>query len=175
MFGRIRNHARKVALAAGLAAAGVAVTAAPAHASGTPVYVITSTLSSLAVDVSGGSTGSGAAVIQWPRNGGQNQEWTLTSGSYGWQIVNYNSNLCLSLVSAAGGAGTSLVQYPCVDQPYMEWTFEGANTNTANIIRNAASRQVVDIPGGSGTWGTQLDQWPGNGGPNQTFWFTKVA
>jgi Ricin-type beta-trefoil lectin domain/Glycosyl hydrolases family 43 len=55
-----------------------ALAAVGAYTSGTDRgYELTSLESGLVVDVSGGSTAAGAAVIQWPTNGGSNQEWTL--------------------------------------------------------------------------------------------------
>jgi hypothetical protein len=40
-------------------------------------YELANLGSGLVADVSGGSTSAGANVIQWPTNGGANQEWTL--------------------------------------------------------------------------------------------------
>lgn len=40
-------------------------------------YQLVALNSGLAVDVTGGSTSNGAAVIQWPGNGGANQHWTI--------------------------------------------------------------------------------------------------
>jgi hypothetical protein len=31
------------------------------------------------------------------------------------------------------------------------------------------------VPGGTGNWGAQLDQWPANGNPNQNFWFYQLS
>jgi endoglucanase len=168
---------RKAALVGGLAAVLVGVAALPAQAQpqGTQVYRLTSTLASLALDVAGGSTDSGAPVVQWPVNGGQNQEWTLSGGSYGWKIVNYNSGDCLAVQGASTDAGAPLVQYPCADVKYMEWGFEQALSTGIYVLRNANSNLVVDIPGGTGNWGTQLEQWPSNTGPNQTFALYQVA
>jgi hypothetical protein len=41
-------------------------------------YELANLGSGLVVDVSGGSTSAGGQVIQWPTNGGANQEWTLS-------------------------------------------------------------------------------------------------
>jgi hypothetical protein len=174
MFELIHRQSRKLAAAIGIATVLVLGTALPAHAAANPIYRIT-TLASLTVEVSGGSTASGGPVIQWPINGGQNQEWTVLGKSYGAWIVNVNSGKCLSVAGASLSAGANLVQYPCADVAYQEWTFEAANSGTANIIRNANSHQVIDVPGGTGNWGTQLIQWPSGGTPNQNFWFTQLA
>ncbi len=169
----IQRHGRKLAAAGVVAAALTVGTALPASASPT-IYRIT-TVASLAVEVSGSSGDDGAAVIQWPINGGQNQEWTLVSKSYGSWFVNYASGKCLSVRGGDTSAGAALVQYPCIDVAYEEWTWEPVNSGTAYVLRNAGSHQVVDVPGGTGNWGAQLDQWPSNGNPNQYFWFSYVA
>ncbi|WP_225801047.1 RICIN domain-containing protein [Streptomyces sp. NK15101] len=42
------------------------------------------------------------------------------------------------------------------------------------IMKNQASGMCLDVPGGTGNWGTQLIQWPCNGGANQKFYFDEV-
>lgn len=169
----IHRHGPKLASATAIAAALAVGTALPAHASPT-VYRIT-TLASLALDVSGASGDDGAAVIQWPVNGGQNQEWTLVAKTYGSWFVNYSTGKCLSVRGGDTSAGAALVQYTCIDVAYEEWTWEPVNSGTAYLLRNASSHQVADVPGGTGNWGAQLDQWPSTGNPNQYFWFANVA
>jgi hypothetical protein len=44
------------------------------------IYKITTT-AALALDVSGGVTGNDAPVIQWPQNGGGNQQWRVVPAS----------------------------------------------------------------------------------------------
>jgi hypothetical protein len=41
-------------------------------------YELTNLNSGQVVDVTGGSTTAGAAVDQWPTDGGANQKWTLS-------------------------------------------------------------------------------------------------
>jgi hypothetical protein len=169
----IHRQGRTLAAATAVAAALVVGTALPAHAA-PRVYRIT-TVATLAVDLAGSSTDSGAAVIQWPITGGQNQEWTLVGKTYGSWLVNYSTGKCLSVVGASTSAGARLTQYVCGDVDYEEWTREPVNSGTAYVLRNAYSHQVIDVPGGTGNWGTQLEQWPANGSPNQYFWFEAVA
>ena len=170
MFERIRRNSRRVAGAAAIAAMAAVGIAWPAHASG-QVYRIT-TVATLAVDVAGSSTSALAHVVQWPINGGLNQEWTLEEHPGGSWIVNVNSGQCLSVGSKNAGEG--VVQYPCIDDPTDEWKFEPVNSGTAFVIRNAYSDLVLDVPRGTGNWGTQLIQWPANGNPNQFFWFYRL-
>ncbi|MFG1643265.1 RICIN domain-containing protein [Amycolatopsis sp. NPDC049252] len=169
----IQRHGRKLATVTAAAAALAVGTALPAHAA-PAVYRIT-TVATLAVDVAGSSSDAGAAVIQWPINDGQNQEWTLVGKTYGSWLVNYATGKCLSVPGASLAAGAPLVQYPCSDVAHEEWALEPVDSGTAYVLRNANSHQVIDVPGGTGNWGTQLEQWPSNGNPNQYFWFYTVA
>jgi ricin-type beta-trefoil lectin protein len=169
----IHRQGRKLAATTAFVAALALGTALPAHAA-PRVYRIT-TVATLAVEVSGSSKDSGAAVIQWPINSGQNQEWTLVGKTYGSWLVNYSTGKCLSVAGASTSAGARLTQYVCGDAAYEEWTLEPVNSGTAYLLRNAGSHQVIDVPGGTGNWGTQLEQWPSNGNPNQYFWFQSVA
>jgi hypothetical protein len=175
MFERIHRHGRKLTAAAGIATTLALGTAVPADAATPPVYRIT-TSASLAVEIPGGTTTSGAPVNQWPINGGRNQEWTLQAKTYGAWIVNVETGKCLSVgLGAPLSAGTGLVQYPCTDQAFEEWTFVPVNSGTAYMIRNVNSGMVMDVPGGTGNWGTQFIQWPNGGTPNQTFWFYQLS
>lgn len=66
-------------------------------------YTIVNHKTGWVVDVDGQSTAAGAAVIQWPANGGLNQEWRLGAGAGGGFVLqNANSNLVLGV--AASGA-----------------------------------------------------------------------
>ncbi|MFI8080866.1 RICIN domain-containing protein [Kitasatospora sp. NPDC086009] len=69
---RIASAAAVLAATAGLA---VAAPAAPARADTPSVFQLVNAASGKCLDVSGGSTADGAAVIQWARTGGTNQGW----------------------------------------------------------------------------------------------------
>ena len=58
------------------------------------VHVLTNQNSGMAMDVAGASTAAGALVIQWPANGGTNQEWTLQpTGGNIFTVRNVNSGM----------------------------------------------------------------------------------
>jgi hypothetical protein len=171
---RPRVRRRMAAAAAALTGAALLGMPSPAHAAPT-VYRIT-TLGSLAVDVSGGSHGDGAAVIQWGVNGGANQEWTLQGYSDGSvSFVNYNSNKCLQVQGGSTGDGAPLVQWYCNGGAPQRFFLDQVDVAGAYHLRNVNSGKVAEVPGWSAAWGTQLDQWTSNGGGNQNFYFTRVA
>ena len=178
MLSNVRRYARWLATAGAAGTIAAVSTVSPASADTAQpghVYRIT-TNASLALDVSGASQGENAAVIQWPVNGGPNQSWRLqqlTDGSD--YIINLNSGKCLSVNGPSLDAGAALVQYTCYGAPTQKWYLEPVNSGTEYTIRSAASTNVVDVPGGSVSWGTQLEQWYANAGSNQQFFFTTLA
>ncbi|MFD1077161.1 RICIN domain-containing protein, partial [Longispora fulva] len=70
-------------------------------------YTITNVASGLCVDVYGGSTSAGAAVIQWTCTNGANQRWRVTGGT----IMAVHSSLVLTI----GGAGDGAVATQAAD------------------------------------------------------------
>ncbi|HKN52363.1 MAG TPA: RICIN domain-containing protein [Amycolatopsis sp.] len=172
MFERIRRNSRRVAGAAAIATMAAVGIAWPAHADTPTIYRIT-TLATLALDVSGGSHHVLAPVIQWPINGGRNQEWTLENRAGGLWIRNVESDQCLTVLDRTAGSG--LVQYPCMDERNEEWNLTPVNSGTAAVFTSVDSGMAVDVPRGTGNWGTQLIQWPVNGFPNQNLWLQPIA
>lgn len=61
------------------------------------------------MDVEGGSTASGARVLQWACHGGANQVFDWRDG----MLVARHSNQCLDFGGDAAADGTGLVQRPC--------------------------------------------------------------
>lgn len=123
--------------------------------------------SGLALDVNGGSTVNGAGIIQWPQNGGNNQQWQITNNGGGYyKVTNRNSGLALDVNSSSTANGASIIQ----------WTWNGGNnqqwqlTATSDGIYKAINRNsslALDVNGASVTNGAGIIQWPWNSGNNQ--------
>jgi hypothetical protein len=162
------------------ALAGTAALVPAANADVAPyhTYRITTT-ASLALDVEGGATGNGASVIQWPLNGGSNQEWrVLPSSVAGYQMIqNVNSDKCLTL-PFQGDAGTGLNQYGCdANATDQQWAIDSELVNGWGghlIYSGLQNGNAVDVPGGTIDWGTQIVAWPFHHGVNQTFYFNQL-
>jgi hypothetical protein len=168
-------------LVALLAIAGSAIAVSPAAAAGidtSKTYRIT-TSTSLALDVAGASRGDGAAVIQWGINGGANQQWRFVPlGGTHYNIVNVNSGKCLTAPGGSTAPGTGLVQWVC-GRAGQDWlgSFLSWGTSTSNQVVTFTlgnSQIAMDVPGGSGLWGTQLATWYVNGGANQSMFLTPL-
>lgn len=63
-------------------------------------------------------------------------------------------------------ASLQTVQAPCAAGPLADGTY---------TITNRNSGDVIDIPGSSTTQGTDLEQWPANGGANQRWRLTSLG
>ena len=170
--------AASAALAMGAAAA--IAPAANASVDSSHTYRIT-TQGSLALDVSGGSRGDGAAVIQWPVNGGANQSWRVVDLPDGYQqLRNVNSGKCLTLgyPGSPGNPGTGITQWVCGSSLNQEWAVDPDTVNNYGnylIYSGLQNGAAVDVPGGTGNWGTQLIGWPFSHGLNQNFHLTVVG
>jgi Ricin-type beta-trefoil lectin domain-like len=131
----------------------------------------------LVLDVQNGSQSPNANVITWVENFGYNQEWEFVQSPYTgyYEIMNRGSGQCLSVGNDSTAAGQDLVQYPChgwTDQLwYMGYIAQGTDYN----IWSALDSQVVDVQNAYPYAGGYVDQWPSNGGSNQTFWLTSAT
>jgi hypothetical protein len=118
------------------------------------------------MDVNGQSTTPGAMVIQWPANGGANQEWTLRSNGDGtWSLVNVNSQQLLDVAGASTSSGAGIVQEPANGGADQRWELEQTSGGIYTLI-NVGSGLVIDN-GGSSTQGTQLIQSQPTGSAQQ--------
>ena len=128
-----------------------------------------------ALDVSGGATANGAAIIQWPYGGGANQLWNFIPTSAGYyQIKNAYSALDLNVTGASTANGAAIVQWSFGQQANDQW-LPVRNTDGSYVFYNRNSGLLLDSPGATtqNSNGTttivQLDQWGANGGANQRF------
>lgn len=130
-------------------------------------YRIINRNSNQALDVNGGSTVNGANVIQWPWNGGNNQQWQIIDNGGGYyRIINRNSGRALDVNGGSTANGAQVIQ----------WTWSGGNNQQWQVIDNGGgyyriinrnSNQALDVNGGSTANGANVIQWPWNGGNNQ--------
>jgi hypothetical protein len=77
------------------------------------------------MDVTSGSTASGANVIQHGGNGGNNQRFRLLSyGNEYFAVQAKHSNQCLDIAGGALNDGGQLVQWPCAWTTNESFRFE---------------------------------------------------
>jgi hypothetical protein len=77
------------------------------------VYRLLNRNSGQAADVNGASTTDGASVIQWPWNGGTNQQWLIINNGGGYyRIINFNSSDAMDVNGGSTANGASVIQWP---------------------------------------------------------------
>ncbi len=138
-------------------------------------HVLTNANSGQALDVAGGSTATGALVVQEPKSGASNQQWTVqpVSGNV-FTLRNVHSGLCLDVPNSATTSGLQLDQWTCNGGVNQQWAFDAVGnyqsaSNTSYLLVSLNSGKTAEVKGQSTTGGASVDQWPGNGGSNQTW------
>ena len=143
-------------------------------ASGSSHY-LTNANSSLVMDVSGGSTTNGGAIIQQANRGGASQQWTLhqVAGNV-YTLTNKNSGLCLEVPNHSTATGTQLDQWTCSGGTNQQWVLDSVGTYTSSsdksyALTNLNSGLVADVSGASTAQGAQVIQRATSGKANQTW------
>lgn len=120
-----------------------------------------------ALDVNGASTASGANIIQWPQNGGNNQQWIIASNSSGYYtLTNRNSGMVLDVNGASTTQGAGIIQTASNGGNDQQWQLTVISTGVYEVT-NRNSGLVLDVSGASTTNGTGIVQQPWNSGNDQ--------
>jgi hypothetical protein len=118
-------------------------------------------------DVTGGSTGDGALLIQWPYHGGENQAFRPDHVGGGWyRLVALHSTKVLDVEGGSTANGARLLQWPWHGGDNQLFRIEGVGDGFARITAKHSGR-VLDVTGFSTDNGAQIIQWDYHGGPNQ--------
>ncbi|MDQ0936539.1 glycosyl hydrolase family 95 catalytic domain-containing protein [Streptomyces turgidiscabies] len=120
------------------------------------------------MDVSGGSTANGGAVIQYPWVGSTNQQWNLLpdyDGSY--RLCNVRSGKMLDNPGSSTSSGIALDQYSDTHSTNQWWKLVPAATSGHYRLVNVRSGLCVDVQGGSTADGAKLVQGPVSGDVGQ--------
>jgi hypothetical protein len=113
------------------------------------------------LDVDGGTAYDHVPVDLWTCNGGQNQEWTVstnTSGNTTVQSLGY----CMGTYQGGTASGTKVDMYQCNGSFGQRWVISGGQ------LVNVGSGTCLDDTNWS-TDGAQLQIWPCTGNANQQF------
>jgi hypothetical protein len=110
------------------------------------------------LDVSGASQTDGAAIIQWPFNGGQNQLWDLEyKGQGDFYISSMHSGKKIEVPDWSGVAGTNLAQWTATDGKNQRWNFIDKGTE-GFVIWNSYSGKSMQVENGSTTNAAPVEQ-----------------
>jgi len=136
-------------------------------------YNLTNGASNLLLDDAYGSLASGNPMIQWPRNGGDNQRWFFSYQGNGYYLIqNVLSGLFLSDPGGSTTAFTSLEQQTPTHDDSELWAL--VPNGSGYLIQNKASGLVADDPHANTEELTGMILWPANRGANQT-WLVQTA
>jgi O-glycosyl hydrolase len=134
---------------------------------GTSYYKLINVNSGLLLDVSGASISDGAQLIQWPDNGGWNQQWSIVGlGGGVYSLVNRNSGLILDVSNASPDEGANIVQFHDHDASNQQWTVVDLGDGTVQLL-HANSALIADVLDGSVNAGARIVQYHDDGGASQ--------
>ena len=123
--------------------------------------------SGLSLDVASVSLADGAGVIQWPANGGTNQQWAVEAlGDGTYRLVAGHSGKVLDVAGASTADGAGVIQWPWNGGPNQRWRLEDLGDGAFRITASHSGK-VLDVAGVATAGGAGVIQWPWNGGPNQ--------
>jgi endoglucanase len=147
----------------------------PACASGplaNGTYYIRNAHSGDVIDIPQHKTAQGTDLDQWPKNGGTNQQWKVTSlgcGVYWIRSVQDGESIDISGQSTSNGARVD--QYDYWGGGNQQFIIAEAAAGH-DVITSLNSMDTVEVPGSSSKAGTLLDQRQANGGTNQEWTFS---
>ncbi|WP_205325455.1 glycoside hydrolase family 2 TIM barrel-domain containing protein [Glycomyces sp. YM15] len=120
-----------------------------------------------AADISGASTGAGAALVQWTLNGGTNQQFDFVDAGGGyWRIRARHSGLVLQV--SGTGTGADITQQPTSGATSQHWQVVDYGGGVVGLV-NRASGLAMDVWSESTEDGARVSQWNLTGGANQRF------
>lgn len=127
------------------------------------VYRIYSQYSAYVLDDPGFSVSSGRQIIQWPLNGGQNQQWRFTAnGSGQFTIQNVFSGLYLTDVNGV------LQQTLQNNKSSQLWTLKAVSTGIYTLT-NSSTQRLIEDPNFSKSSGTGIVTWAATGRTNENW------
>jgi hypothetical protein len=117
-------------------------------------------------EIAGASTAVGAALIQWPSNGGQHQQFEFIDAGSGYvRIKARHSGLVLQVANPTSGA--DITQQPDTNTTSQHWKISDEG-GVVNLI-NRQSGLAMDVWQRSTADGARISQYTYSGGTNQRF------
>ncbi|KOV82595.1 alpha-L-arabinofuranosidase [Nocardia sp. NRRL S-836] len=161
-----------VLAAGGLVALGTAASAASVDTSAW--YVLVNRNSGKAVDVSGSSTADGAAITQWSRHDGANQQWQFVASGDGYYRVRSKSSGKVLDVAAFSSADSAKVQQ-WTDLNGSNQQFRLADSDGGYVrLLNRNSGKALEVTGLSTADGAAVVQYGDWNGANQQWQLVRV-
>jgi len=163
----------------GLLLTGTATTVIAAPATAAEIdpnawYEIVSRHSGKAIDIEGRSTQDGARVIQWTRNGRENQQFRfVSSGSGYYRIMARHSGKVLDVFEWNPNDGAEIRQWTDLNGTNQQFQILDSPGGYVRFI-NRFSGKALDVWEWSTADGARISQFTDLGGANQQFQLVKV-
>jgi hypothetical protein len=130
-------------------------------------YRLVNVNSGMVAAVPSASTTAGVTLIQWPWEGGNEQQWQIASvGTGTYALVNRNSGQVMDIRGSSTTEGASIVQNNYSAASSQWWSIADVGSGYYTVT-NSHSSYVVDVSGGLKTQGDTLLQWAYHTGTNQ--------
>ncbi len=123
--------------------------------------------SALPADMQGPSPAAGAVLIQWPSNGGLNQQFDFVdSGGGYYRIRARHSNLVLQVTN--NNAGADIAQQPDTNAASQQWQVTDLGSGAVSLT-NRQSGLAMGVAGSSTADGAHISQSAYTGSASQRF------
>ncbi|MEV6874721.1 RICIN domain-containing protein [Amycolatopsis sp. NPDC051128] len=130
-------------------------------------YVLVNRNSGQALDGLAYAKNDGAAVVQWGRHDGANQQWRFIDAGDGYyRLQNRNSGNVLDDYHWSKTAGSAMVQWHDLSGANQQFRLEKSPDGHVRLI-NRFSGMAVEVQAGSKTAGARIAQYYDWGGANQ--------
>jgi microsomal dipeptidase-like Zn-dependent dipeptidase len=117
------------------------------------------------LDVQGGSTSDGAAVVQSTCQAVANQKWQLRASDAAWEIVNAQSGKCLEVPGGSTATGASVQQGACQGVSHQKWM--AVRSGNTFSLRAQHSGLCLTVFGQSRSSGAKIQQSTCTGASHQ--------
>ncbi|MGW5744180.1 non-reducing end alpha-L-arabinofuranosidase family hydrolase [Amycolatopsis sp. NPDC003861] len=180
---RVRRSRRTRALIAVLTtvlAATAAVVLHPGAASAATVdtsawYVLVNRNSGKVLDVPGASTADGAAIHQWSRHDGANQQWQFVdSGNGFYRLKSKNSGKVLDIGNRSTADGAKVQQWTDLNGTNQQFSLADSDGGYLRLL-NRNSGKAVEVTGASTADGAAVVQYGDWKGANQQWQLVKLG
>ncbi|RKT75049.1 ricin-type beta-trefoil lectin protein [Saccharothrix variisporea] len=138
-------------------------------------YVLVNRNSGKAMDVSGASTADGAAVQQYSRHDGANQQWQFVdSGGGYYRLKSKNSGKVLDVDSKSTADGAKIQQWTDNNGANQQFRLADSDSGYVRLV-NRNSGKAVEVQGAATNDGAPVVQYSDWGGSNQQWQLVRVG
>lgn len=89
------------------------------------------------LDISGASTTTGAAAVQWRCTFAANEQWNVQPYNGAYRVIQQNSGLCLAVAGGSTAADAQIVQNSCTGADSELWTFTSSGSGFQLISKGS--------------------------------------